>query len=272
MCRLRLILVVALLSLFATDAVSVTLQDQVAGTQFVQSFQCNEDTNSMIVIIRNGFVTPSTLTIQLNYDGSISQTNPINLDPLATSGQVSVFPLTGGIGNRLGVISLIVQNPTYEGGASMAVASLQVACGAVVQSGVDQNCYYVDIGCLIDNGWCTRNFWCWSVFVYLPLAVLIGLSAILAWSVTRMSQGSAVIRARSTRSRRPGQPRGVQPMPTKTRPLPPPPAAPPSTFAPEDEQALIQADNERYRQFKAATSSDLGYDNPDSVYYGQEYN
>lgn len=166
---------------------ALTLADQINGTQFVQGTQCYPNSNSWLVRIKNGFATPSTFQVQLNYDSGVSSTGSFVLQPFQNSNITAVFPVNGGVGNRYGLLNLIVNNPNYNNGVPVMIRSLPVTCGAVVQNQADTDCHYVNIGCLISNGWCLGNAFCW-ILIYIVVIIVGAVAIAFTWVVTEKTR------------------------------------------------------------------------------------
>ena len=194
---LRLVTLLAL----AAGAVALTMQDQIDNTNFVQGTSCYPNNNSWLVRIKNGFATPSNFQITLSYNGQTSQTFMFTLEPFENSNITSVFPVSGGVGNRLGFLNLLVSNPNFNNGVMTALRSIKVTCGAVVENQANTDCKYVNIGCLINNGWCLGNAFCWLI-IYLITSIVGIVGVIFTWVVTEKYQlESFVFREASPKSK-----------------------------------------------------------------------
>lgn len=152
--------------------------DQVAGTIFTQ-VQCLPDSNSYVVNVRNGFVTPTTFAVQLSYDGGTTQTNSFVLQPFQISLGVAAYPDIGGVSNRRGLVSLLATNPLFNSGNAGLISRVPVICGAIQEN--LSSCTYLDLGCLIDNGWFWGNAFYNLLFINLPIFVLLFMIGLLYW-------------------------------------------------------------------------------------------
>ena len=199
--------VVAVSLLFGFSEAQSTAQ-QISNTTFAMGTQCVPNANSYVAVVNNGFVTPTTFVVELNYQGSVSSSASFVVPALGTSLSTAVGPAAGngGVANRPGFLNLIATNPDFNAGNPGVIQSMEVFCGGTVLS--SSNCDYVDPGCLIDRGWFFGNaFNCLIFFNCIIFGVLV-LGGLMYWLFSTKNEYKRVIlpktgkRSASTAQRR----------------------------------------------------------------------